>query len=297
MPGCWVNGRAVDPRTPALTVFERGFLFADGVFETIRASRGIMIQLDAHIDRLFVGLERLRIPVPPHLDETLSDAERALRASGEDASVRLVVARGAAPGLLPTAVTDSTCVLIIHPLPPIPNEVYSRGLSTIVAAGRRNDRSATAGLKTLAFTDHIAALLEARERGADDAILLDAPGHVVEGSTSNIFVVIRDEIYTPPLSCGILPGITRAAVMTIVSRWNGAVQDRILVPSDLTAADEIFLTSSLRGIAPVASVDGTPVGSGGPGTVTQRIMAEYEQMVADEIVDVLADDPTAAPTA
>ncbi len=288
MLACWVNGRSIDPHAPAVSALDRGLLLADGVFETMRAVRGVVLHLDAHLARLARATDALAIPWPPHLDETVSDALRALRAEGAHASVRLTVTRGIGSGFAPVARVEPTSVLTIQPLPPVPTEMTARGLSTVIATGRRNDAGPTAGIKTLSYTGNVLALLEARRRGADDAIVLDTRGHVAEGAASNLFIVVRGAIRTPPLSCGVLPGITRAHVLGIAAGWGTPVQEGVVVPSDLRGIEEAFLTSSLRGIAPVAAIDGAVVGAGAPGPVTRRVMAAYERLIDAEVADNLA---------
>lgn len=287
----WVNGRPVDPSAPALSVMDRGFTLADGVFETMRATRGVIVRLDAHLARLVAGLARLRIAVPPHLNETVSDAIRALREQRADAAVRLTVSRGPGAGFAPISGVEPTCVLLVSPLPTLARDVYERGLAVHIATGRRSERAPTAGLKTLSYADSVLALVEAHAHGAADALVLDTSGHIIEGAASNIFVVAHGDIRTPPLSCGILPGITRATVIDIISSWGqgATAQESVIVPSDLAVADEIFLTSSLRGIAPVTSIDGTPVGRGTPGPITQRLMTAYARSIDDEVADHALD--------
>ena len=293
----WVNGRPVDPSAPALSVMDRGFTLADGVFETMRATRGVIIQLDAHLVRLTTGLARLRIALPPHLDETVSDAIRVLHERRADAAVRLTVSRGPGAGLAPISGVEPTCVLLVYPLPAVGPDVYEHGLAVHIATGRRSERAPTAGLKTLSYTDSVFALVEAHAHGAADALVLDTSGHIIEGAASNVFVVANGDIRTPPLSCGILPGITRATEIGIISAWGkgATVQESVIVPSDLAAADEIFLTSSLRGIAPVTSIDGTPVGRGTPGPITQRLMTAYARAIDDEVADHTLDVPPRRP--
>jgi branched-chain amino acid aminotransferase len=287
----WVNGRPVDPSVPALSVTDRGFTLADGVFETMRATRGVIIQLDAHLVRLTMGLARLRIPLPPHLDETVSDAIRVLREQHADAAVRLTVSRGPGTGLAPMSGVEPTCVLLVYPLPAVSPDVYERGLAVHFATGRRSEHAPTAGLKTLSYTESVLALVEARVHGAADTLVLDTSGHLAEGAASNIFVVANGDVRTPPLSCGILPGITRVTVIDLIRSWgkSATVQESVIVPSDLAAVDEIFLTSSLRGIAPVTSIDGGPVGRGTPGPITRRLMTAYARTIDDEVADHALD--------
>lgn len=281
----WLNGRPIDRHAPALSVLDRGFTLADGVFETMRVARGVIIQLDAHLARLTSALARLRIPFPPHMEQTVADATRVLAERGDDAAVRLTVSRGIGAGVAPVPNVEPTCVLTISPFPSNQAATYERGLVTVVASGRRNEFAATSGLKTLSYTDAVLTLADARAAGADDAIMLDTSGHVAEGVSSNLFIVSHGDVRTPPPTCGILPGITRATVMSLI-----AVQEAIIVPSDLAAADELFLTSSLRGIAPVRSVDGSAVGGSVPGPITQQLMAAYGRWIDDAVADYVRDE-------
>jgi branched-chain amino acid aminotransferase len=140
----------------------------------------------------------------------------------------------------------------------------------------------TAGLKTLAFTDSIAALLEAHRDGADEALFLDTDGHCSEATASNFFATIDGRLATPPPSCAALPGITRAAVIELAAGLGLRVDDRPLEVARLKFATEAFLTSSLRGIAPLVRLDGQPFGTGKPGPVTRQLMSAYAELVNRE---------------
>jgi branched-subunit amino acid aminotransferase/4-amino-4-deoxychorismate lyase len=183
---------------------------------------------------------------------------------------------------------EPTTVLLVSHLPHFPSSIQTGGLAVQTAAGRRNELSATSGLKTLAYTDAVIALDEARAAGADDAIFLDTAGHLSEGTSSNIFLVGRGIVHTPPLSCGVLPGITRAAVLEILAHFDIPV-DESPIPSDaLQLAGEMFLTNSLREIAPVTTVDGQPIGRREPGPITRRVQSAYRELVSTAVADATA---------
>lgn len=282
LPMLWVNGRLVDPGAPHLLALDRGFTLADGVFETMRAYGGAIFRLDRHLARLTAGAQALGIPLPEPLDGLVATAMHAARAAGvRDASVRLTVSRGVgAPGLAPPEPAAPTVVLALHPVPPVPPTLYTHGLTAWIASGRRNERGATCGLKTLAYTESVVALAEARAAGADEAIVLDTAGHVSEAAASNIFLCMGDALHTPPCSCGALPGITREVVMALAPSLGVAVVEREIAERDLFAAEEAFLTSSLREIAPLVRVNGRPVSTGVVGPVTRRVMAAYAALTA-----------------
>jgi branched-chain amino acid aminotransferase len=285
LPLCWVNGLRVDPTAPALCVSDRGFTLADGCFETMRAYGGVIFRLDAHLARLAATAERLGIVVPPHLDATIADVARAVRTRRADARVRLTLTRGVGSGLAAPDHVPPTTVVWADRLGATHADV--RGLQVRIADGRRNEFAPTAGLKTLSYTDAVVALSAARAHGADDALLLDTEGHLSEASASNVFLVIRGVVHTPPCRCGVLPGITRAAVLEILAGLDLPVEETAVPASAVLVADEMFLTNSLREIAPVTAVDGRPVGTGAVGPVTARVHAAFTQLVAAEVADGL----------
>ncbi|MEJ7812362.1 MAG: aminotransferase class IV [Gemmatimonadaceae bacterium] len=286
MPLIWIGGERFAPGGPHLSALDRGFTLADGVFETMRAYRGVIFRRDAHLDRLHRATTALGIALPPGIAATLEAAMIAAVAAGvEDASVRLTVSRGVgAPGVLPPPDARPTVVVAVHAAPTFPAATYEPGLAVRIASGRRNEHAMTAGLKTLAYTDSVMALAEARATGADDALVLDTAGHLSEGTSSNVFVVVAGNVLvTPPRSCGALPGITRAAVIELAGELGLSLEERPITHVEIHSARELFLTSSLRGIAPVAQVDGRPVGDGTPGPTTRGVIAAYAALVRREV--------------
>jgi branched-chain amino acid aminotransferase len=197
-------------------------------------------------------------------------------------SVRVTVTRGPGPGgLTPPTDAEPTVVVAVNPRPVFAPGIYDEGLRAVIASGRRNPHAMTNGLKTLAYTDAVVAFLEAQRAGADEAIFLDTDGHCSEATASNLFACRDGVLLTPPVSCAALPGVTRAAVLELAQSLGLQAEERAFGPAELAASDEAFLTSSLRGIAPLRSVDGQPLGRT-PGAVTKRFMAAYEALVDRE---------------
>lgn len=276
----YVNGSSVSD-TAAVSARDRGFTLGDGVFETMRASRGVVFRFDRHMARLEEGLKRMRIPGPPLLRRWVLDALRERGPAG--ASVRVTVTRGIGPGgIAPPADVKPTVAVTTGPMPQFPADTYVRGVSAIIAAGRRNTRSMSMGLKTTAYVDSILAWLEAQHAGADEAIFLDEDDHCSEATASNLFVVRGGMLITPPLSCAALPGITRGTVLEIAAAHGMRAVEEPFDAAALAGADEAFLTSSLRGIAPLTRLQGQPLGSGGPGRITQQLLAAYRALVDQE---------------
>jgi aminodeoxychorismate lyase len=279
----WVNGERRDSGSPHISARDRGLTLADGLFETMRMRRRQVFRIDRHLARLRDGLFTLGIPVPAELRSWVRRAAAA--APEEDCAIRLTVTRGVgAAGLSPPPDPVPTVIVTVGPMPARPPSLDESGLHAHVASGRRNERAMTAGLKTLAYTDAVLALLEARRTGAAEAMFLDTEGHLSEATASNLFVWTGEALLTPPVSCGALPGVTRAAVLEIASGLGLPVSDRPFALERLQGATEAFLTSSLRGIAPLVRIDGRPIGSGSPGDVTRHISTAYTALVDRECV-------------
>ena len=280
----WVNGEGQSSDGLHVSARDRGLTLADGVFETMRVHGGTVVRLDRHLARLVHALVALDIPVRPELRDWVLDAVRA--SGGGDASVRLTVTRGVGPGTVaPPPLSDSarpTVIVAVNPLPVFPAAIYEVGLTAHVASGRRNEHAMTAGLKTLAYTDAVAALLEAQRAGADDALFLDTEAHCSEATSSNLFVWTGSTLATPPVSCGALPGITRAAVLELASTLGVPSAERVFGLDDLVGAEEAFLTSSLRGLAPLVRIGAHSIGRGIPGALTRQFTDAYTALVARE---------------
>lgn len=283
----WVNGAAAsgDAHVSAL---DRGFTLADGLFETLRVYDGAPFRLDAHLERMARGAAVLGIAMPDgELRETVAAAMRVAADAGwRDAALRLTLTRGAGVvGVAPPPLERAprpTAVVTVQPLPEFPAAIHERGLSARVASGVRNERSMAAGLKTLGYTDAVLALAEARRAGADEALFLDGEGHLSEATSSNLFAVVGDTLVTPPVSCGALPGITRAAVIELARGLEIEVAERAMSLDELRGAREAFLTSSLRELAPLVRVDGDAIGPGGPGSTTRALARSYAALVRRE---------------
>lgn len=282
LPAVWVNGERLAANAAHLSAFDRGVTLADGVFETLRVYHGAPFLLERHLARIGGALRALDIDEPSGLRSLVLDAVHD--AGAREASVRLSVTRGTGAGVAPPPASTSvpTVVVLVQSLPLFPASLYERGLSVHVVSGRRNGRAMTAGIKTLAYTDAVAALIEARRAGADDALFLDTDDHCSEAASSNLFVLSGGVLVTPPLSCGALPGITRGAVLELAAALGVPAAERPFGLSDLLGADEAFLTSSLRELAPLVRVDGVAIGTGTPGAVTRALSAAYADLVRRE---------------
>ncbi|MFV8756237.1 aminotransferase class IV [Nannocystaceae bacterium ST9] len=273
----WLStqARPLDPEEATISVFDRGFLYGDSVYETLRTAGGRVVELDAHLARLGDSAEGIAFELPfehaaiaKALEHTLAAAENP------ESRIRLIVTRGTGPIALDTRVAESPIlVIIVQPLIVPTDDEYERGIPAVIVGDREG--SVRPGLKTGNYLGNILALHRAHELGAEDAIMCNG-GAVAEGATSNVFMIAGGEAHTPSLRTGLLAGITRQTVIGLLrDRLGIPVHERTITPDQLRAADEVFLTSSVRGVMPVTTLDGVVVGEGSRGPVTRRVIDAY----------------------
>jgi branched-chain amino acid aminotransferase len=258
----------------AVSVLDRGFLYGDSIYEVVRTLHGRVFALDEHLARLRQSAAYLYMDVPWSDAEIGREVERTLQVADHPESyVRIVVTRGAEEeiSLLPGDGLIPHLIIIVRPVGvPVLNET---GIRLVIPERLRNDRRALSpAAKTGNYLNNILALIEARQSGADDALLVSAEGHLTEATTSNFWLVRGGTVLTPPTTAGILHGITRAFVLGLLAEWGIPCREEPLTPADLAGAEEAFLSSSVRLIAPVASVDSTRLPTC-PGPLTRRVFA------------------------
>lgn len=270
----YLNDRFVDRKDALISVFDHGFLYGDGVYETLRTYEGRFFMLQAHLARLqrSAGLIGLTIPIPN--DEWPALLREAVERNGlTEAHLRITISRGEGDlGLDPALCPHPTVVIIAKPIAHYPDPLFEEGVTLALVTVRRNLAAALPPqIKSLNFLNNILAKHEAAGRGAFDALMLNAEGHLAECTTSNLFLVRGGALHTPSIDCGILDGITREIVLTL-AREQGIPAEEGRYPAEFLAkAEEVFLTNTSMEIMPVRSIDGRPVGSGRPGPMTQRL--------------------------
>ncbi|WP_437507912.1 branched-chain-amino-acid transaminase [Sorangium sp. So ce1099] len=287
----WIDGRVVDVADATVNVTDHGLLYGDGVFEGIRVAAGRLFRVDRHLARLDVGAKAVGIALPRSLDELRGIVEETARANGErEAYVRLVVTRGVGPlGVDPTTCERPGLFCIVGAIRLFSDEQRRRGLELITSSHRRPNADALdMRIKSLNYLGSALAKLEARQRGADDALLLNARGHVAEASVANVFALRGDVLSTPPVTDGCLEGINRAAVMDIARSIGLTVVERSLGRLDFFAADEAFLTGTGAGVIAMRSLDGRTIGGGECGPVTSRLTALHRRLAESEGVEIIA---------
>lgn len=277
----YLNGDFVSKEEAKISVFDRGFLYGDGLFETMRAYSERVFMLDEHLSRLFDSIYKLRIPLKKGKEELKSAIYRLIKLNRlSDAYIRLTVSRGLHRGTLTFNDSyDPTIVIMAKKLSPYPPEYYTQGVKVIISGIRQNSFSPLSQHKSLSYFNHILAKEEARIKGAFEAILLNYEGEVAEGATSNVFTVKSERIFTPPISSHILPGVTREAVLDIIPKLQLNVAKKRITHKELFTSDEVFLTNSIMEVMPVVEVNDKKIKNGSPGPVCKRIAEAYRGLV------------------
>lgn len=281
-PMAWVDDRLVPLAEARVSVLDQGFRTGEGVFETLRAYEGHPFRLGHHLDRADAGAQRLGFALPPR--EDLAAAVHATVAANRALATDLAVRLTATPGPLdpqapwpPPPTGRPTLVVTAHALAPTPERDRDGTIAVTVGWGRE-----VAEVKAVSYLASSLARREAVRAGADEALLTDGHGHVVEGATSNVFVVRGDRLHTPPTDGGLLAGVTRATVLELAPTVGLTVEEAPLPLDGLLTADEAFLTASTREVVPLVRVDGHAIGTGRPGPVTSRLLAAYRALVRRE---------------
>lgn len=284
-PLIYIDGEFYAKSSAKISVFDHGFLYGDGVFEGIRVYGGVVFKLREHVERLYRSAKAIRLEIPMTVDEMVDAVIKTVRVNGfRDAYIRLVVTRGVGDlGLDPRKCGKPSVIVIVEQLEPILGaQSRETGVKLIISSTRRDPVYATSHeVKSLNYLNSILAKLEAIAAGADDAVMLDSRGFVSEATGANIFVVRSGVLVTPPVTAGILPGITRAFVMELARRLGIPVEERDITPTELLTSDEVFLTGTGAEIVPVAMISGVKIGKIVPGPITSKIMGEFDRIKSD----------------
>ena len=280
-----INGEIVPESRAVIPVTDRGFVYGDGLFETMHAYGQKIFRIEQHLERLADGAVTLEFKPRPNLRELGAWVRAAVDAAlFPEANVRLTVTRGSGPrGPSIVGPFKPSVVIVVTEFHRRPQSVLKVGVAAIFARSRRQEAAAVASMKTLNYIDQVLARREADEAGVDEALLLNNAGLLCEGSASNISLV-RDGVITipDPQRAGALPGIAQLTALEAAKRLKIPVVETMLGPWDPCRSDEAFLSGSMREITPLVRIDGKPIGSGKPGPVTKKLIMGYRRIVEGE---------------
>jgi|TARA_B100000315_G_C14449607_1_gene528499 branched-chain amino acid aminotransferase group I len=275
----YLNGHLIARNKAFIPAMDYGFLYGFGLFETMRAYKGKVFRLEHHLNRLAHSALILGLPIGAlDLKNAVTDTIRANKLS--EARIRITISIGeeGTSSDLKTCKKPTVLILADH-YNSYSEKVYHKGYRAIISSIRRNSQSLLSRLKSTSYLESILARQEARSAGVDEALLLNENGTLAEASMSNIFLVIRGILKTPNEKSGILPGVTRQAILELAHELDIKAIEQEISLDELSQAEEAFLSNSLMEIIPLTEIDGKPTGTGIPGPLTQRLMAAYKKLV------------------
>jgi branched-chain amino acid aminotransferase len=286
----YLNGQLISCSKAKLSPFDHGFLYGYGLFETMRAYDGHIFRLDSHLTRLRCSAESIGLT---HSILTTEEGKQSLKAACmatleanelKDARLRLTVSAGEGDMTPDPGTCSSPTILITaQNLVPLPPEKYETGFKAAVSFLRRNSQSPLSRLKSTCYMENILARMAARAAGCDEAILLNEQRYLAEGSSTNIFLVSNGELITPCFESGVLPGITREAVLEIARNSNIKATERWVELNELIEAQEAFVTNSVLELMPLTWFEGRPIGTGKPGKLTGDLLFAYRKLVDETL--------------
>jgi branched-chain amino acid aminotransferase len=277
-----VNGRISSERDAAISVFDHGFLYGEGIYETLRTYNGRPFLYDRHMRRLRRSAEMIVLPLP-FTDEELAarirDTTAAAQLGGAEAYIRVLVTRGIGELTYdPKATPAPSIVVIIKPNVDPPAEVFEKGVKVCLSPIVRNHpQSVNPMIKSNNLLNNALAMQEALRRGGTEAVMRNYRGELTECTQSNLFIVRNGVALTPPIEAGLLPGITREFIFEVGKAVGVRVRDEVLHDADLLSADECFLTSTTKEVVPIVQVDDHTIGAGRPGPVTATLLEGFRK--------------------
>ena len=274
----YVNGEFKQSFEAVISVFDHGFLYGDGLFETMRSYRGRIFLLGEHLKRLKRSSEVLKLNIPD-LSELEKALEEIIKFNGDNLYIRLTVSRGPGPVGIDPGLCPKPTVVITSKEIGYNERMYCEGATAIFVRTLRNLAGATLpDVKSLNFLNNILAKQEVIAAGADEGFMLNHLGQVTEGSVSNVFMVKSGCLITPSPEAGLLMGITRQKILELARMAGMQVKEEILYQEHFSGAEEIFYTNSGSEIVPVVTLDGRPVGTGRVGPVAAEMLCKYRSL-------------------
>ena len=278
----YLNDTFVPESEARVSVLDHGYLYGDGIFETLRAYSGFIFRLQDHLVRLFDSARGLSLTLPWDREQLASILTACLKVNGYDNAVlRLTISRGMGPpGLDPDLCKTPTLVVLTRPFTGYPEMLYERGISLALVKVQKNlPQAIDPQIKSANYLNNILAKIEAKKAGADEAILLNHQGYLTEGTVSNLFFVNQGKLCTPSLDAGILDGVTRRLVLEIAGDLGAHVVEGLHTPEALLQAEEAFMTNTTYEVMPVSRINQQPLNT---GPLSSRLRAEFKRRVAME---------------
>jgi branched-chain amino acid aminotransferase len=277
----YVNGRVTRAEDAVIPVYDHGFLYGEGIYETLRTYDGVPFLYDRHVRRLRASASHLGLDVPFSDSTLLGWINDTIAAAGEmdEAYIRVLLTRGVGELTYDVRATPSpSLVIIVKPLDDTPARVLTDGITvSLVSILRNHPGSVNPIIKSNNLLNNALAMQEANRRGADEGLMCNYRGELSECSQANFFLVRQGAALTPASEAGLLEGVTRAFLFEVGADIGVDVRSETLRPADLETAEEAFITSTTRELSPVTRIDDRIIGDGRPGAVTMKLLEGYRR--------------------
>ena len=281
----YLNNALVHKRKAMISVYDHGFLYGDGIYETMRAYKGTVFMLDEHVERLFRSASMIGLIINKKRSEIKKAVYETLKANRvREAAIRITMSRGPGlTGLDPALCKKPTFVIFAHQFKEYPVRYYQKGVKIIISDTRRNFRKAVdPQIKSLNFLNNILANIEAIKSNAHEAVMLNYRNYLAEGTVSNLFFVRDNILHTPSLSVGILNGITRSILLELAKELKIKTREGKYRAEDIFSAQEVLISNTTMEVMPVSEVDGKKTASS-PGHITKELHRAYRKTVLTSI--------------
>ncbi len=283
-----INGRLSDAAHASVSVFDHGFLFGYGVYETLRTYSRVPFLFDRHMKRLRSSASMIHVPVPVDDREMLRRIEQTMDAVPDlaEAYIRILLTRGEGEFSYDAkAAASPTLVIIVKPFPEPAPAKFEKGIRiATVSIMRNHPDSVNPLIKSDNLLNNALAMQEALSKGGEEAVMKNHLGEIAECSQSNLFIVRGGRAITPPLTAGLLAGVTRAFIFEVGREAGIPVVEETIRPEDLFGADEVFITGTTREVTPVVQIDDRRIGDGTPGPITKKLLARFREMARARVL-------------
>jgi len=282
----YLNNKLVPEPKAVVSVLDHGFLYGDGIYETLRAYTGVVFMIDEHIQRLFRSASKIGLKIPKTHDEIKGAIYKIIRVNRHyEAYIRVSISRGPGHiGLDPALCPEPTFVIISSAFKEYPREYYKKGVKVAIVDVRRNFKDALdPKIKSLNFLNNILAKIEAKNKGAYEGIMLNYRGYAAEGTITNVFFINKNNVLcTPAIDVGILDGITRRIILEVARESGIKTKEGYFTRKDIYSAREVFLSNTTMEVMPVSIVDDVTIGTE-IGKITKMLLSAYKKKVSEYI--------------
>lgn len=279
-----IDGTITSAAEARISVFDRGFLFGDSIYETLRTYEREPFLIERHLKRLENSARMLYMQLPVPIEVISTEVERTVASTNNsECYIRIIVTRGSGKmGLDIHSSKKATFVIIVVPLETPPPQAYEKGVKVSLVSVRRNDiTTLNPKIKSSNLLNNVLAYIQAKERDSFEGILCNMAGNVAEGTGSNVFIVQNGELKTPPAEAGLLEGVTRALTLDLAAEENIPIREKNFTPEEMLHAEECFITSTTKEILPVRQIDDKHLEIV-PGPITQKLMRSYRRFVDEQ---------------